>query len=352
MMKSTWPKKDWESVDPIEVGMDSDQLSKLDSMIKKQYNNINGIVVVRKGKVVLEQYYNQYNKKDAFHVASVTKSIMSALIGIAVDKGEIQSIDEPVLNFFPDYVANPSQIQKKAVTLRHLLTMTAPYPFRNGHEPFERILRQPDWVKYTLDTLGQVGKIGTFQYSTFGAHLLSAIITQVTKESAREYANKNLFTPIGMRVIPDYEMNGFGYEDLFGKNVRGWVKDPKGNSTGGFGLTLTTLDMARFGYLYVKDGVWNNRQIISNSWIKESTTITSKQSIRDSYHYGYLWWLIKENDIFAHLAIGDGGNMICCIPEKELVVAIASKIIMQPRDRWALIKECVLDAIIEVENEK
>lgn len=198
---------------------------------------------------------------------------------------------------------------------------------------------QPDWIKYTLDILGEKGTIGTFKYSTAGAHLLSAIITRSTGKSAREFANERLFKPIGMKEIPEYEMKSFGFDDLFGKNVKGWVKDPNSNPTGGWGLTLNPRDMARFGFLYLNRGIWDNNQIISGTWINESIA-------KNPNKYGYLWWVSEEDRVFAYLALGDGGNVICCIPEKDLVVAVASEFIMNPRDRWTLIKECHIPAII------
>lgn len=338
---------EWQNADPQAVGMDPQKLLELETMIMSQYKNINGMVIVRKGNVVFERYYNGYGPDDTFHVASVTKSIISALIGISIDKGYIKSADQKVLDFFPEYVSSPADIQKRAITLRHLLTMTAPYSFKNGNEPLDRLCRQPDWVKYTLDGLGQNGKIGNFKYSTAGAHLLSAIITRATGKCACEFANEYLFRPIGMKEIPDYEMKAFGFEELFGKNMRGWVKDPKCNSTGGWGLTLTPRDMARFGFLYLNGGVWNDNNIISMPWINESTAINERKHVMNSYKYGYLWWLREEDGVFAYLAIGDGGNIICCIPEKDLVVAIASKIITKPRDRWQLIKKSILPSIID-----
>lgn len=341
---------EWENIEPSDVGMDSKMLSELEPMILSQYRNINGIVVVRKGKIVFERYYNGYGSKDTFHVASATKSVVSALIGIAIDKGYIKSVDQKVLDFFPEYCFNPAEIQKQAITIRQLLTMTAPYPFKNWHEPFERLCRQKDWVKYTLDGLGKGGKIGDFKYSSIGAHLLSAIITRATGKCAREFANEYLFKPIGMKEIPDYEMKAFKYEDLFGKNVKGWVKDPNGNSTGGWGLTLTPRDMARFGLLYLNGGVWNGNNIISKSWIDESTAMNGSKYAMDSYKYGYLWWLLEDDGVFAYSAIGDGGNIICCIPEKDLVVAIASKVITKPGDRWQLIKKCILPSVNSSEN--
>ncbi|PJH92233.1 serine hydrolase [Bacillus sp. SN1] len=327
-------RNDWPTADPAALGIDADKLSELDPKIKSEYSNINGIVVVRNGYIAYERYSHQYGPDDTHHVASVTKSIMSALIGIAIHAGYIKSVDQNVLDFFPD---TPNK-QIQAITIRHLLTMTAPYPFEDWHEPLDKMCIQPDWITYTLDMLGQGGTIGTFKYSTAGAHLLSAIITRSTGKSAREFANDHLFKPLGMKEIPYYEMKSFGFDDLFGKNVKGWVNDPDGNSTGGWGLTLTPRDMARFGYLYLNHGTWNNQQIIPRSWIDESTAMNPN-------NYGYLWWLRDEDGVFSYSALGDGGNVICCVPEKDLIVAIASEFTMNARDRWKLIKECIVQSV-------
>ncbi|MCM3340694.1 beta-lactamase family protein [Paenibacillus sp. MER TA 81-3] len=337
---NNWPTTEWQAVAPATLRIDPEKLSELEPMIKAEYSNINGIVVVRNASIAYERYYNGYGPDDTYHVASVTKSIISALIGIAIDAGYIKNVDQKVLDFFPEYVPDAADKQKQEITIRHLLTMTAPYPFEDWHEPLDKMCMQPDWVTYTLDMLGQKGSIGAFKYSTAGAHLLSAIITRSTGQSAREFANERLFTPIGMKEIPDYEMKSFGFEDLFGKNVKGWVKDPNHNSTGGWGLTLSPRDMARFGVLYLNRGIWDNNQIMSGTWIDESIAMNTN-------HYGYLWWLREEDGVYAYSALGDGGNVICCIPDKDLVVAIASEFMMNPRDRWTLIKECIIPAVID-----
>lgn len=338
MRRNYWPTIEWQTADPAILKMDSEKLSELEPMIKSQYSNINGIVIVRNGYIAYERYFNGYGPDNTHHVASVTKSIISALIGVAIDAGYIKNVDQKVMDFFPEYVPDAADMQKREITIRHLLTMTAPYKFEDWHEPLDKMCMQPDWTKYILDILGEKGNIGAFKYSTSGAHLLSTIITRSTGKSAREFANEHLFNPIGMKQIPNYEMKSFGFDDLFGKYVKGWVNDPSGNSTGGWGLTLTPRDMARFGFLYLNRGIWSDNRIISETWIDESTAMNSNK-------YGYLWWLRQEDGVFAYLAMGDGGNVICCIPEKDLVVAIASEFIMNPRDRWTLINECIIPAV-------
>ncbi|KXY39400.1 serine hydrolase [Bacillus sp. FSL M7-1020] len=301
----------------------------LDYKIKEDYKNINGMLVVHKGNVVFENYYNGYGPDDAYHVASVTKTVISALIGICIDKGYIKSVDQKVIEFFPEY-----NVKSSEVTVRHLLTMTAPYPFVDWQKPLEELCTQQNWVQYTLNRMGNGGEIGSFKYSSAGAHVLSAIISSATGKSAREFANEQLFQPLGMREIPNYNMKAFGFDDLFGKDVKGWVHDPNDITTGGWGLTLTVRDMAKFGRLYLNEGTYNRKQILSKSWIQESTAMNPNR-------YGYLWWLREEGGIFSYCAMGDDGNVICCVPEKELVVVIASEVIPNAEDRWKLIKESI-----------
>ncbi|HEB2434161.1 TPA: serine hydrolase [Bacillus cereus] len=303
---------------------------KLNLIIKEEYENMNGMLVVQKGDYIFENYYNGHGPNDAFHIASVTKTIISALIGICIDKGYIKSVDQRVIEFFPEYNVNSSEI-----TVRHLLTMTAPHPFVDWQEPLEELCMQRDWVQYTLNRIGQGGEIGAFKYSSAGAHILSAIITNATGKNAREFANEYLFQPLGMREIPNYNMKAFGFDDLFGKDVKGWVHDPNGISTGGWGLTLTVRDMAKFAQMYLNEGIHNGKQILSKSWIKESTEMNQNQ-------YGYLWWLREEEGVYSYCAMGDGRNMICCIPEKELVVVITSEVMPNARDRWELVKGYIL----------
>ncbi|AVK83800.1 6-aminohexanoate hydrolase [Lysinibacillus sp. B2A1] len=323
----------WQETKPEIVRMNSEKLLKLESTIKSDYSNINGLVIVRDGYLVFEKYFNDKGQDDVQHVASVTKSVISALIGIAIEAGYIQSVEQKVLDFFPEY--NAVEPYKQQITIRHLLTMTVPYPFEDWHEPLDVLCQQQDWVKYTLDIMGENGDLGIFKYSSAGAHLLSAILTQSTGKSARAFANEHLFKPLGIKEIPNYSMNAYEFEDLFGKSVKGWVHDPNGISTGGWGLTLTTRDMARFGYLYLNNGTWGNNGILSENWITESTKWNQN-------NYGYLWWLREEADIFTYSAMGDGGNIICCIPKLKVVVAIASEFMLQPKDRWNFIKEHIL----------
>ncbi|MCP4135707.1 MAG: serine hydrolase [bacterium] len=328
MKRDYWPTREWRAADP---GMDRDKLLDLDRALQSQYKSINGIVVVRKGYIVFEKYARGFGPDDTHSVASVTKSFISALIGIAIDAGYIKSADQKVLDFFPEYAPNADDIQKRSLTIKHLLTMTAPFSWKSNprSEPLNRLRRQKDWVQFILSLLGQNGQPGKFQYNSLGAHLLSAIISRATGMCAREFANERLFRPPGMREIPDHEMKSFTQDDVFGKEVTGWIKDPQGITTGGWGMTISPRDMARFGFLYLNRGIWEERKIISETWVHESTAPNSNG-------YGYLWWLRGDGSAFS--ADGAGGNHIFCIPGKDLVVAIASEMSARPRDRWELVK--------------
>ncbi|HPN31981.1 MAG TPA: serine hydrolase [bacterium] len=338
MERNYWPTADWRQANPETLGMNSDKLAELENAIKSRHGNINAFIIVKKGFMVYEQYFNGFNNEDVHNVASVAKSFISALIGIAIDLGLIKSADQKIIDFFPEYKTGPDDIVKRAVTIKHMLTMTAPIASKtsgNRWEALDRLRRQKDWIKYIFEQLGRNGQFGKFQYSTAGTHLLSAIITRTAGMNAREFANRYLFKPLGMAEIPEISMKSFSLEDVFGKNVSGWINDPQGNTAGGWGLAIKANDMARFGFLYLNKGFWNDKRIISEKWIEESIAMNSNK-------YGYLWWLIEYEDKTAYTAAGSGGSHIYCLPDEDMVVVIASKIILKPRDRWELMKKYVL----------
>ena len=306
--------------------------------ISKEYGNTEGIVISKGGEIICEEYFGNSTPESKLHIASATKSVLSALVGIAIENGYIKSTEEKVMKFFPEYNALSSNDIREKITIKDLLTMTAPYAFRDWAEPLEELCTSPDWIEFALEQLGQNGKIGVFKYSTAGAHLLSAILARSTGKSTRDFANDFLFSEIGIAPIKEYPMTSYGYDDLFGKNIRGWVHDPSNITTGGWGLTLTVREMMLFGQLYINNGIWNGKQVISQDWITKSVKPNPN-------HYGYMWWLFEDNNISAFAAMGDGGNMICCVPQKNLVVAVASHFIPNPKDRWLLVKEHILPSI-------
>lgn len=324
---------DWKTKEVL----DSQMIINLESTIRNKHKNIEGLLILQDGYILYEKYYNGNNKENKFHVASVTKSVLSALIGIAIDKGFIKSVDEKVMSFFPEYVFNDRNRNRNHITIEHLLTMTAPFPFPNMKEPLDRMCRQKDWMKYSLEILGEGGRIGSFKYSSAGAHILSAILTKSTGMSAREFGNIHLFEHLNIEKIPEHPMI-FDLEHVFGEGVCGWVSDPAHYTAGGWGLALTLREMTKFGLLYQNHGSWNKKQIISEEWVERST----KDYGND---YGYLWWTGKDKETSIFMALGAGGNAIYVHPEKRMTIAIASSIILKPGDRELLIKDYILPYI-------
>lgn len=330
MKNKYWPKENWRTLGPEGPDMDAQTIAGLNQILDSRHWNLCGLVIVHHGYLAYEHYYNGYGPDDTVHVASVTKSILSALIGIALDKVFIDSVNQGVLEFFPEYDPGPDELGKREIRIKHLLTMTAPYACDD--EPFQEMCMSPDWARFALDLLGGPMGPGTFRYSTAGAHLLSAIITRTTGMSAREFANQYLFGPIGMKTLPDYKITAANPMGFFqGRYVKGWVSDPAGNSAGGWGLTLTPRDMARFGYLYLNHGLWGQARIVPETWVGESTAMTPN-------NYGYLWWLFGG----GYAAMGDGGNIIFCSPEKDVVIAATASLSPDSSRLTALIMEEII----------
>ena len=285
-----------------------------------------------------EYYENECTKNSLFHVFSVTKSILSILIGIAIDKGYIKSIHQPILDFFPDYIVKKREKTIQSITLYHMMTMIAPYKYK--YAPYTKYFTSEDWVKSSLDLLGGKGKIGEFRYApVIGPDIFSGIIENTTAMTVLNFAKKYLFEPLEIEVPGDIIFHNKEEQMEFykSKTVRGWVAGPTGTHTGGWGLVLTPQDMIKIGQLYLNKGKWNGQQIVSSKWIYEST---QEKSNWNDLKYGLLWWIIdKEEHSFA--ALGDGGNVIYINPKENMVIIIASYFKPRVKDRMKLIKEYI-----------
>lgn len=310
----------------------------LEKIINSAYNNTTGIVVLKNGKTLYENYFNEYTADNAVHIASVTKSIFSALVGIAIENGHIKSIDQKVLDFFPDYTVEQSEKTIQSVTIKNMLTMTAPYKYKS--EPYEKFFASDNWIKTALDLLGGKEQTGQFMYSAIvGTHILSGILVKATGQSVFDFALENLFSPLEIHVGHNVVLHNKEEQLAFfqNKNVSGWVADPQGLNTAGWGLTLTPADMAKIGQLYLDGGVWKDKRIIPTWWIDESTKEHSRWG---SLPYGYLWWILDDKE-HIYAALGDGGNVIYVNTKKKMVVSIASLFMPHAEDRIKLIKEYI-----------
>ncbi len=299
----------------------------LHNIVKEQQPNICQIVAYKDGQKIYSDTWNDYKEDDNVHIASVTKSIISILIGIAIDKGMIKSVNQKVLEFFPDYVTKRSEKTIQDITLYHLLTMTAPYKYKS--EPWTKVCMSEDWTKSVLDLLGgKKGITGEFKYSTLGIHILSTIITKVSNMPTLEFANKYLFNPLGIKerknyIVKNKEEHINFVTDKFPKE-NGWFCDNNGIVTSGFGLCLSAEDLAKIGQMCLNKGIFNDKQIVSSEWIKQITTPYIKCDEKFAFmQYGYLWWIVdEENKIYS--AIGDSGNVIYVNPNKNLIIAVTA----------------------------
>ncbi len=322
----------------------------LHSIIADGQPNICQIVAVKDNEIVYSDTWNSYKAKDNVHIASVTKSVMSILIGIAIDKGLIKSVNQKVLEFFPDYVVKRGEKTIQDVTLYHLLTMTAPYKYKS--EPWTKVCTSEDWTKSVLDLLGgRNGITGEFKYSTLGIHILSAIITRVSNMATLDFANEYLFKPLGIEerklcIVKDKEEHiGFVTSKL--PKEHGWFCDNKGIVTSGFGLCLSAEDLAKVGQLCLNKGMFDNTQIVSSEWITQMTTPYLKCDEKFAFmQYGFLWWVIdEEKNIYS--AIGDSGNVIYVNADKNIIISVTSTFKPLVFDRVQFIQKYIEPFICE-----
>lgn len=325
--------------------MTKNELHNLVSNSKGNESNICQIYAFKNGEVIFDESFKDYDSDTPININSVTKGVMALLTGIAIDKGYIKSVDQKVMDFFPDYIPKRGEKTIYDVTIKHLLTMTAPYKGRS--EPWKKVCTSEDWTRAILDNLGgRSGITGEFRYATLGIQILSGIIENAIHGKLIDFANEYLFLPLG---IPKHELHGdSSKEDQFAffmnKTPRRheWYSDPKDVVTAGWGLCLSAKDEAKLGELVLNDGVYQGKQIISKEWIKEMLTPRQKLGMMFGYmEYGYLWYKpYKDKEVFA--AIGDSGNIIYINKEKNVSVGITGTFKPRIFDRVQFIEKYII----------
>ena len=328
--------------------MNKDELHRYISESTGNESNICQISAVRHGETVYEDCWLGFRAEDAMNVNSVTKGVMALLAGIALDRGDIRSVDQKVMDFFPDYTVKRGEKTIYEVTIRHLLTMTAPYKYKS--EPWKKVCTSNDWTLAVLDYLGgRKGITGEFKYATLGIQILAGVIERSTGEKCIDIANKHLFEPLG---IPEHRMHGdSSKEDQFdffmNKNPRKneWYSDPQDTVTAGWGLCLSARDMAKLGDMVLHEGMYGGKRIISEGYIRDMITPHLKLGERFGFmNYGYLWYKpYDDRDVYA--AIGDSGNIIYVNREKEIAVGITGTFKPRIFDRVEFIEQKVLTVI-------
>ena len=370
--QNEWPTRGWQSTTPPKVGLDARVLAAFDADIGDgKYGFIDSMLVIRHGKIAYERYYGHdydtiydqesktpgplvvndpsgpynyfnawwhpYYRKGTLHtMQSVTKSVVSAVIGIAAGRNEFPALDTPVLSFFnEDEVANVDQ-RKRSMTLRHLLTMSTgldwdeDVPYADPTNTFAIMARSPDWVKFTFDQPMAKSPGEAYQYNSGATLILGHVFRLATGFDLEEYAVQHLFVPLG---IEDYV----------------WKRTPFGLVDTQEGLFVSSRDIAKIAYLYLKNGQWAGQQIVPEAWVKAS--IEPSMGVVDdrSIEYGYKWWLYHYNyggeERVAFAGTGFGNQRPIVLPELGMVLVFTGWNILP--NRPSLSAQVAIERILE-----
>ena len=297
-----WPTDGWPSAPAETAGFFSGKMAEGLRAIRQDDTPIHSLMMVRHGAVMVDAYFYPYDGSTLHDVASVTKSVMTTLIGIAVDQGKLR-LEDPMVSFFPDRTIANLDDRKQGITVAHLASMSSGLECIEANEETQRVMMaSEDWVQFTID-LPAAWDPGThFVYCNPAIHLLSAILRQATGMTALEFAQVNLFEPLGI-------------QDAM------WTADPQGNNRGWGDLFLRPHDMAKLGFLWLHQGRWEDRQIVSAEWVAAASERHMTEAAGRPEDYGYGWWIsAEEEDLPFVLASGAGGQNIKVFPTLDMVL--------------------------------
>jgi len=265
---------------------------------------LHSLLISHRGELVFEEYYNGADPRRPANMKSASKSVISALIGIAIDEGHIKSVEDPITKYFPGYIFNQTNPDKRLITIENLLTMQSGLETTSNRNYGKWVLSD-NWVEFVLNQ-PLVAKPGTrMLYSTGSTHLLSAILTRASGINTKEFAQKHLASQLG------YSMSY-------------WSRDPQGIYFGGNDMEMTPRQMLAFGALYLNQGVHEGRQIIPTNWVKESYRPHVLSPRGQGRYYGYGWWLRDLAGMLVPVAWGYGGQLIFVVEPLDLVVVATS----------------------------
>jgi CubicO group peptidase (beta-lactamase class C family) len=321
---------EWETASPGDVGLDTNLVAQLIGRIKDQtYTNIHSVLIVKKGKLAVEEYYPGQNgeggqqafTRDALHeMHSATKSVTSILVGIAIDQHLIRNVHEEISAFFPEYSDIFTNKEKAAIHLKDLLSMTAgfawdewTYPYTDPRNDAARMAGSADFIRYVLERPMAAAPGTKFAYNSGISLMLGEIIFKVSGLRADTFAERHLFQPLG---ITNYY----------------WQKAPNGIVNTFGGVALRPRDMAKIGYLFLNGGRWRGKQIVSKEWVEASTRRQADPGQLPAWFladgYGYQWWLgafhVCGKDVGSFSARGRGGQFIIVFPTLQIVAVFTS----------------------------
>jgi CubicO group peptidase (beta-lactamase class C family) len=315
VVRDYWPTDSWRNSTPEEQGMDSALLNEMMDRIDENGVHTDSIVIVKNGYLVFEEYPRTNYDVDSRHIIhSCTKSYTSALVGIAIEEGYIESVDNKLIDLLPNRTIDNLDARKESITLEHLLTMTSGLEWDEWTESYSSYLNShyQMWsasnnVQHILDLPMAYDPGDVWTYNSGGSHLLGAIVTEATGIDLFDYAIDKLFTPIGIHA-----------SNIF------WPWDNQGQYWGSGGVEMVPRDMAKFGYLYLNNGTWDNEQIIPSEWIEQSADTLI--DFNDYSGYSYQWWTYPTDIVNVYAAVGYRGQYIFVIPELDMVVVFTSSV--------------------------
>ncbi len=311
--QAIWPTQEWQTATPDSQGVNGTLLLEMEDEMSHRIwrNDIISLLIIKNGFLVYENYFGDPDRVDqANEIHSCTKSITSILVGIALAQGLIGSVNDYVLDYFPDRTFDNMDERKEAITIHHLLTMTSGLPWDESSYPwghplndYSAIVNTSDWVQWMLNRSMEYEPGEAWNYNTGGSHVLSAIVSEASGMATVAFADEYLFTPLGITSFY-------------------WTSDSNGHAMGGSDLYLIPRYMAKIGLLMLRGGQWEGQTRIPLSWVMESS-VTHHSFIPnnpDADGYGYQWWTYPR--IGAYTARGYLGQYIWVIPSHDLVVVI------------------------------
>ena len=294
----------WQTATPLSVGLDTAFIASATREFHAR-QSLFSFLIVKDGKLIVEEYNIPFTKFHDYDIRSASKSFISALVGIAVREGVIDSLRQRVLDLLPGYRSSGMDPRKNNITVEHLLTMRAGFDYNEGDDYSHLFTPTADWTKTIIDLPLKFTPGERFSYATIQTHLLSVIIAKRSGMSTLAFANKYLFKPLSI-------------------GVRAWYKDPQGNYYGGTGMSFTARDLARFGALYLHNGALDGQQIVPGSWVNESL---KPRNVTGSFwgsfpnvNYGYSWWMQFSAEDSVFMAAGYAGQFIMNIPRYNMTI--------------------------------
>ena len=344
-----WPTKGWPVARPGEQGLPAAALESIDRGAREGvYGNVDAILVVRNGRLVADYRYerdyreisrghdsplgcgegcddaarlHQYNyvhprwhpyfQGTSLHtLQSITKSIAATVVGLAIEDDEIESLDAPLLSFFDDRDLAGVDARLRKATLRDLLTMRTGIEWHETDRPLDdtnttlQLERSDDWITFTLAQPVDADPGTKWAYNSGGSALMAGVIRQATGRHIDEYAARRLFVPLGIRAFH-------------------WKRTPTGHPDTEGGLYLSAPDLAKIGYLYLRDGVWEDRRLLPEGWVREATT-RHVTGVAGTWDYGYQWWITSRGGVDIWAGRGFGGQLLVVIPSRDIVAVVSA----------------------------